>query len=69
MEHKLQILDFEYVEELRIGTFDKVDLVIHKKTKAKYALKYIDKIDPEKLIEKENFKKEVEVLLLHLQEI
>ena len=52
-----------------IGTFGKFDLVIHKKTKAKYALKYIDKIDPEKLIEKENFKKEVEVLLLHLQEI
>ena len=62
LEHEPQISDFEYVEELGIGTFGKVDLVIHKKTKAKYALKYIDKTDPENLIEKENFKREVEIM-------
>ena len=35
MEHETQISDFEYVEELDIGSFGKVDLVIHKKIKAK----------------------------------
>ena len=62
LEHEPQISDFEYIKELGIGTFGKVDLVCHKKTKAKYALKYIDKMDPDNLEEKDNFNREVEIM-------
>ena len=62
LEHEPQITDFEFIEELGIGTFGKVDLVSHKITKAKYALKYIDKTEPENLEEKANFNREVEIM-------
>jgi len=62
LEHEPQISDFEFIKNLGIGTFGKVDLVSHKKTKAKYALKYIDKTDPENLEEKANFNREVEIM-------
>ena len=62
LEHEPQISDFEFIKELGIGTFGKVDLVCHKKTKAKYALKYIDKMDPDNLEEKNNFNREVEIM-------
>ena len=62
LEHEPQITDFEFIEELGIGTFGKVDLVSHKITKAKYAIKYIDKTDPENLIERDNFNREVEIM-------
>ena len=62
LEHEPQISDFEFIKKLGIGTFGKVDLVSHKKTKAKYALKYIDKTDPENLEEKVNFNREVEIM-------
>ena len=62
LEHEPQISDFEFIKNLGIGTFGKVDLVSHKKTKAKYALKYIDKTDPENLEEKVNFNREVEIM-------
>ena len=62
LEHEPQITDFDFIKELGTGTFGKVDLVSHKKTKAKYALKYIDKTDPENLEEKNNFNREVEIM-------
>ena len=62
LEHEPEITDFEFIEELGIGTFGKVDLVSHKITKAKYALKYIDKTEPENLEEKANFNREVEIM-------
>ena len=62
LEHEPQITDFDFIKELGIGTFGKVDLVSHKKTKAKYALKYIDKTEPENLEEKNNFNREVEIM-------
>ena len=62
LEHEPQKSDFEVIKELGDGTFATVYLVSHKKTKAKYAFKCIDKRQPQNLSEKENFNREVEIM-------
>ena len=62
LEHEPKKSDFDIIKELGIGSFGTVYLVSHKKTKAKYALKAIDKRVPENLEEKENFRREVEIM-------
>ena len=62
LEHEPKKEDFDFIKELGIGTFGIVYLVVHKKTKVKYALKYIDKDDPENIKEKANFKREIEIM-------
>ena len=62
LEHEPKKSDFDFIKELGIGSFGTVYLVSHKKTKARYALKAIDKRIPENLEEKENFNREVEIM-------
>ena len=62
LEHEPKQSDFEFIEELGEGTFGTVYLASHKKTKAKYAIKSIDKSEPENLAEKKNFNREVEIM-------
>ena len=56
------ISDFECLKELGIGSFGKVYLVYHKVTKAKYALKTIDKLDEVNYEEKSYFAREIEIM-------
>ena len=62
LEHEPVKEDFDFIKELGIGSFGKVHLVAHKKTKAKYAIKFIDKTDPQNIEEKANFNREVEIM-------
>ena len=62
LEHEAQKSDFEYLKELGVGSFGQVYLVKHKKTKAIYAIKSIDKRDDQNLEEKANFSREVEIM-------
>ena len=62
LEHEPKKSDFEFLEDLGEGTFGSVYLASHKKTKAKYAIKSIDKLDPENLAEKKNFNREVGIM-------
>ena len=62
LEHEPTINDFEIIKELGIGSFGSVYLANHKKTKAQYAIKAIDKNVPENLEEKTNFNREVEIM-------
>ena len=62
LEHEPVKEDFDFIKELGIGSFGKVHLVSHKKTKAQYAIKYIDKTDPQNIEEKANFNREVEIM-------
>ena len=62
LEHEPTINDFEITKELGTGSFGSVFLANHKKTKAQYAIKMIDKTIPENLEEKANFNREVEIM-------
>jgi aurora kinase len=62
LEHEAQKSDFEFLKELGVGSFGQVYLVKHKKTKAIYAIKSIDKMDDQNLEEKANFSREVEIM-------
>jgi len=62
LEHEPQITDFEIMKELGVGSFGQVYLAKHKKTKAIYAIKSIDKTDDQNLEEKANFSREVEIM-------
>ena len=62
LEHEAQKSDFEFIKELGVGSFGQVYLVKHKKTKAIYAIKSIDKMDDQNLEEKANFSREVEIM-------
>ena len=62
LEHEPQITDFEIMKELGVGSFGQVFLAKHKKTKAIYAIKSIDKTDDQNLEEKANFSREVEIM-------
>lgn len=62
LEHEAQKSDFEFLKELGVGSFGQVYLVKHKKTKATYAIKSIDKMDDQNLEEKANFSREVEIM-------
>ena len=61
-EHEPNISDFETVKQLGFGSFGKIYLVIHKKTRAKYALKIINKSDEITDEQKKYYKREVEIL-------
>jgi aurora kinase A len=61
-EQEPTISDFECLKELGIGSFGKVYLVYHKVTKAKYALKTIDKLDEVNYEEKSYFAREIEIM-------
>ena len=62
LEHEPKKSDFNIIKELGMGSFGTVYLVSHKKTKAQYALKAIDKTLEENLEEKANFNREVEIM-------
>ena len=61
-EHEPNMTDFEIKKELGIGSYGKVYLVNHKKTKAEYALKIIDKLDTINQKEKNYFNRELEIM-------
>ena len=62
LEHEPKKSDFDYIKELGEGSYGQVHLVSHKKTKAMYALKIIDKLAKENLEVKENFNREIEIM-------
>ena len=61
-EREPKITDFNIIKLLGSGAFSKVYLAQHKKTKAKYAIKIIDKRDSDNISEKEYFKREAEIM-------
>ena len=62
LEPEPKISDFTIVKELGAGSFGHVYLATHKKTKANYAIKAIDKRDKTNIEEKPYFRREVEVM-------
>ena len=62
LEHEPNISDFEIKRELGIGSYGNVYLVNHKKTKAEYALKIINKLDQLNQQDKAYFNREVEIM-------
>ena len=62
LEPEPKISDFEISEELGAGSFGHVYLVTHKTTKAKYAIKAIDKRNKANQSEKPYFRREIEVM-------
>ena len=62
LEHEPNITDFNIIKEIGNGSFGKVYLAIHKKTKVKYAIKAIDKLNIENKMEKTSFNREVEIM-------
>ena len=62
LEPEPKISDFTIVKELGSGSFGRVYLVMHKKTKAQYAIKAIDKRNKTNIEEKPYFRREVEVM-------
>ena len=61
-ESEPKITDFEYIKELGTGSFGRVFLVYHKKTKVKYAIKAINKKDESNIEEKPYFCREIEIM-------
>ena len=62
LEHEPSIKDFDIIKQLGRGSFGQVHLASHKKTKAQYAIKSINKNLPENLEEKASFNREVEIM-------
>ena len=62
LEPEPKISDFEISEELGAGSFGHVYIVTHKTTKAKYAIKAIDKRNKSNQNEKPYFRREIEVM-------
>ena len=62
LEPEPKITDFTISKELGSGSFGRVYLVTHKKTKVQYAIKAIDKRDKTNIEEKPYFRREVEVM-------
>ena len=62
LEHEPTLDDFDFIKELGFGSFGEVHLAVHKKTKAQYAIKVINKLLPDNLEEKANFSREVEIM-------
>ena len=62
LEHEAKISDFTILKELGNGSYGKVYYVSHKKTKAKFAIKAIDKLNIENKYEKSYFNREVEIM-------
>ena len=62
LEPEPKIEDFELNKELGVGSFGKVVLVRHKKTKVEYAIKAIDKKNKTNQEEKPYFRREIEIM-------
>ena len=62
LEHEPSPTDFNVIKGLGIGSFGKVYLVSHKKTKALYAVKAIDKHEKVNIEERGNFIREIEIM-------
>ena len=62
LEPEPKITDFTITKELGAGSFGHVYLVTHKKTKASYAIKAIDKRNKTNIEEKPYFRRELEVM-------
>ena len=62
LEHEPNISDFDIGKQLGIGSYGKVYLVRHKKTKAEFALKIINKLDKINQEEKSYFNREIEIM-------
>ena len=62
LESEPKISDFKVIKELGIGSFGRVLLVQHNKTKAIFALKVIEKTQQYSDEEKNNFIREVEIM-------
>ena len=61
-EPEPKISNFELIKDLGAGSFGRVYLVSHKKTKCKYALKAIDKKNKSNIEEKPYFRREIEIM-------
>jgi len=61
-EPEPKVTDFDIIKELGVGSFGKVYLVSHKKTKHRFALKSIDKLDEVNYEEKSYFSREIEIM-------
>ena len=61
-EPEPKISDFELIKDLGAGSFGRVYLVSHKKTKSQYALKAIDKKNKSNIEEKPYFRREIEIM-------
>ena len=61
-EPEPKITDFDILKELGNGSFGRVFLTRHKKTKVKYAIKAIDKQNRTNIEEKPYFRRELEVM-------
>ena len=62
LEPEPNIKDFEVIKELGCGSFGRVFLARHKKTKVQYAIKAIDKKNKTNIDEKPYFRRELEVM-------
>ena len=62
LEPEPKIKDFEILKELGCGSFGRVFLARHIKTKVKYAIKAIDKQNKTNIEEKPYFRRELEVM-------
>ena len=62
LEPEPKITDFECIKELGTGSFGRVYLVSHKITKAKYAIKAINKKNKSNIEEKPYFRREIEIM-------
>jgi len=62
LEPEPNIKDFDIIKELGCGSFGRVFLARHKKTKVQYAIKAIDKKNKTNIEEKPYFRRELEVM-------
>ena len=62
LEPEPKIKDFDMIKELGVGSFGRVILVSHKKTKAQFAIKAIDKRNKTNIEDKPYFRRELEVM-------
>ena len=62
LEPEPKINDFDIQKELGNGSFGRVYLVTHKKTKVQYAIKAIDKQNKTNIEEKPYFRREIEIM-------
>ena len=62
LESEPRLSDFKIIKQLGIGSFGRVLLVQHNKTKVQYALKVLDKGKQMNEQDKENFLREVEIM-------
>ena len=62
LEPEPKLSDFQALQDLGVGSFGKVFLVMHKVTKVKYAIKAIDKRNKNNIGSKPYFRREIEIM-------